>query len=299
MELDAATLEGQLAARPFRPCGPLETATMGWCAPTGDDNVGPGPWRQRLSTHERTSPGAAATLAVVAEALDERVTEIEGAEVRSVGRAERRQLREQVLAEMLPRAFLRSRRVHAYLDTVAGWLMVDAAERQVCRGGRLAPARNAGQPAGQAAAPEPPGRPTAHPVGRGQRLAPGLHPRPGLRAARPGGHPVGGALSRPGSGGRGDPDPSARRQAGRQAGAGVGRAPVAAASGRPLHQETPPGGRADRGRPRGGHRRPGRPAGCRVRPDRPRTARPAGPDSGHLRSARGRRAARAPAGRPA
>jgi recombination associated protein RdgC len=64
---------------------------------------------------------------VVAEALDERIAEIEGAEVRSVGKAERRRLREDILVEMLPRAFLRSRRVLAYVDTKAGWMVVDAA----------------------------------------------------------------------------------------------------------------------------------------------------------------------------
>lgn len=99
---------------------------MGWCAPTGDDNAAlvhgvNGCLLMSVRRQERLLPST-----VVAEALDERVTEIEGAEVRSVGRAERRRLREQVLAEMLPRAFLRSRRVHAYLDTVAGWLVVDA-----------------------------------------------------------------------------------------------------------------------------------------------------------------------------
>ena len=48
---------------------------------------------------------------VVAESVDERALEIEEREARSVGRKERRQLREQVLVELLPRAFTRSRRV--------------------------------------------------------------------------------------------------------------------------------------------------------------------------------------------
>ena len=127
LDLDAETLEGRLATRRFRPCGPLETATLGWCAPTGDDHAAlvhgvNGCLLLGVRRQERLLPST-----VVAEALEERVAEIEGAEVRSVGRAERRRLREQVLAEMLPRAFLRSRRVYAYLDTVAGWLVVDAA----------------------------------------------------------------------------------------------------------------------------------------------------------------------------
>jgi recombination associated protein RdgC len=127
LELDAATLEGQLAGRRFRPCGPLETATQGWCAPTGDEGAAlvhgvNGCLLMCVRRQERLLPST-----VVAESLDERVAEIEGVEVRTVGRAERRRLREAILAEMLPRAFLRSRRVLAYLDTVANWLVVDAA----------------------------------------------------------------------------------------------------------------------------------------------------------------------------
>ncbi len=127
LDLNVATLEGLLAQRRFRPCGPLETATIGWWPPTGEEGAAlvhgvSGCLLMGVRRQERLLPGS-----VVAEALDERVAEIEGAEVRSVGRAEKRRLREDILTEMMPRAFLRSRRVQAYLDTVAGWLVVDAA----------------------------------------------------------------------------------------------------------------------------------------------------------------------------
>jgi recombination associated protein RdgC len=67
----------------------------------------------------------------VAEALDERIAELEEREGRDVGRAERRRLRDEVLVDMLPRAFTRSRQIRAYLDTVAGWLVVDSASAKV------------------------------------------------------------------------------------------------------------------------------------------------------------------------
>lgn len=126
LNLDAATLEALLATRRFRPCGPLETVTIGWYPPTGDEGAAlvhgvNGCLLMSVRRQERLLPST-----VIAEALDERIAEIEGAEVRSIGRAERRQLREDVLTEMLPRAFLRSRRIHTYLDTIAGWLVVDA-----------------------------------------------------------------------------------------------------------------------------------------------------------------------------
>ena len=124
--LDASELEARLAGRRFRPCGPIETSTLGWAAPLGEDTaalvhaVG-GCFLICARKQERLLPSAA-----VAEALDERVGEVEAGEARDVGRAERRRMREQIVNEMLPRAFTRSRRTLLYVDTEAGWLVVDA-----------------------------------------------------------------------------------------------------------------------------------------------------------------------------
>lgn len=127
---NAAELEAQLATRRFRPCGPVETATMGWSPPLGEDSaalvhgVG-GCLLLCARKQERLLPSAA-----VAEAVDERVAEIESNESREIGRAERRRLKEQVVTEMLPRAFTRSRRTLFYIDTESGWLVVDAASEK-------------------------------------------------------------------------------------------------------------------------------------------------------------------------
>jgi len=120
-------LEERLVERRFRPCGPLETATMGWAPPLGEStsalvHVAGECLLVCARRQERLLPAS-----VVAESVDEKVLEIEEREARSVGRKERRQLREQVLVELLPRAFTRSRRVSAYLDMKAGWMLVDAA----------------------------------------------------------------------------------------------------------------------------------------------------------------------------
>lgn len=129
--LDAHALESELARRPFRPCGPVETATLGWFPPLGEDTAAlvhgvAGCLLLCARKQERLLPPAA-----VAEALEERISEIEAGESRDIGRSERRRLREQIVTEMLPRAFTRSRRTLLYIDTQAGWLVVDAAsERQ-------------------------------------------------------------------------------------------------------------------------------------------------------------------------
>jgi len=125
--VDLSRLETQLAGRRFRPCGPLEVATQGWVPPLGEDaqaltHESGGCLLVCLRRQERLLPAA-----VVAETLDEKVAEIEDREARTVGRKERRQLRDEVLLDLLPRAFTRSRRVRAYLDRQTGWVLVDAA----------------------------------------------------------------------------------------------------------------------------------------------------------------------------
>lgn len=125
--IDAEGLEQQLSARRFHPCGPLQTASLGWHPPLGErtqalSHAANGCIALCARRQERLLPST-----VVSEALDERVTEIEEREARTVGRRERRQLREEVMLDMLPRAFTRSRQIHAYLDPVAGWMVVDAA----------------------------------------------------------------------------------------------------------------------------------------------------------------------------
>jgi recombination associated protein RdgC len=125
-EFDQMALHAQLSERRFRPCGPVETATMGWTAPLGPNaemlvhTVGK-VHLIAMRRQERLLPGS-----VVAEAVAERVAEIEQTEMRSVARRERSQLREELLAEMLPKAFTRSRVVRAYIDVAEGWVVIDA-----------------------------------------------------------------------------------------------------------------------------------------------------------------------------
>lgn len=124
-------LEARLAEQRFRPCGPQEVATMGFASPLGPNAevlahpVG-GCILIAARRQERLLPGS-----VVTEALAERVAEIEQTEVREVNRRERSQLREEVLATMLPLAFTRSRLVRAYIDPAAGWVVVDASSDKI------------------------------------------------------------------------------------------------------------------------------------------------------------------------
>jgi recombination associated protein RdgC len=126
-ELDELGLHERLSGNAFRGCGPLEAMTMGWSSPLG-------PQAEMLAhavgdalvvaarRQERLLPAA-----VVSEAVAERVAELEQQEGRDVSRRERGQLKETLLAEMLPQAFTRSRVVRALIDPKAGRIIIDAA----------------------------------------------------------------------------------------------------------------------------------------------------------------------------
>ncbi|MBK1647329.1 recombination-associated protein RdgC [Rhabdochromatium marinum] len=128
---DQMQLHERLGERMFRPCGPLETSTLGWASPLGPNaeslaHLVGGCLLIAARRQERLLPAS-----VVTEAVAERVAEIEQNEARDVGRRERSQLREDMLTEMLPRAFTRSRLLRAYIDPAAGWLVVDASSDKV------------------------------------------------------------------------------------------------------------------------------------------------------------------------
>ena len=116
----------RLAARRFRPCGPLEMLTMGWVSPLGGAHTDPviainNCLMLAMRRQERLLPAA-----VITELLDERIAVIEHQEKRVVNKHERKRLRDDILVELLPRAFVRSRLVRAYLDRQAQCLVIDA-----------------------------------------------------------------------------------------------------------------------------------------------------------------------------
>ena len=130
-ELDQLALHERLSERAFRGCGPLEAMTMGWAPPLGPQaellvHAANGCLLLTARRQERLLPAA-----VVSEAVAERVAELEQAEGRDVPRRERSQLRDALLAEMLPQAFTRSRLIPALIDPVAGRFIVDAASDKV------------------------------------------------------------------------------------------------------------------------------------------------------------------------
>lgn len=123
----AETLAERLAGEPFRPCLSQQLLSDGWVAPLG---------RKAtdlvhavndcalfcLQTEEKVLPAA-----VVKELLGDKIEQIEEREQRNVARREKERLRDELMLELLPRAFSRRRRGYAYVDRRMGWLVIDSA----------------------------------------------------------------------------------------------------------------------------------------------------------------------------
>jgi recombination associated protein RdgC len=120
-------LEQSLAANRYRPCGSLEVAVQGWHPPLGGDSeqlcfTADGCFLVCQRREEKILPAS-----VVNDALADKVQQIEAEEARDLGRREKKQLKDEVYHDLLPRAFTRSSLTFAYVDVAKNWILVDAA----------------------------------------------------------------------------------------------------------------------------------------------------------------------------
>lgn len=124
-ELNESKLQEQLGSHAFRTCGSLEPSTSGWAAPLGPHahsllHLADGFLMLCLQRQDKILPPA-----VINELVAERVLQIEDAEHRPVRRKERENIRDEILTDLLPRAFTVTRRTFAYIDLRNQWLVVD------------------------------------------------------------------------------------------------------------------------------------------------------------------------------
>ena len=128
---DLKRLDEALGEHRLRPCGPLEMFTKGFVPPVGRGDEAPLTHAVKHCTwltvggEDKLLPAA-----VVNEELQRKVRRIAEEEGRKVGGRERKRLKEDLLTELLPRAFVRSSRLSAYVDTQHGWLVLDTSSRK-------------------------------------------------------------------------------------------------------------------------------------------------------------------------
>lgn len=128
--LTPAELEDKLQALAFKPCGAHEEASMGWTAPLGNQSnqlvhSSNGFLMLCLKREEKVLPAP-----VIAELVDEKIAQVEEQEGRKLGKKERTALKDELIFELLPKAFAFSRKTYAYIDPKGGWLVVDAASNK-------------------------------------------------------------------------------------------------------------------------------------------------------------------------
>lgn len=126
-EINEQDLHNALKDKAFKPCQAQQLGTIGWVTPLGKDSEhyvlsGQSALLVRAKKEDKVLPASA-----VREALDERVAKIENSEHRKVGSKEKTTLKDEIILDMLPRAFARSRTLSAYIDVKNHWLIVDSA----------------------------------------------------------------------------------------------------------------------------------------------------------------------------
>lgn len=125
--LSAEELEEKLEQKRFRPCGSHDVSSFGWTSPLGKaveqlTHTSNGFIMLCAKKEEKVIPAA-----VINEMLQEKISEIEEKEARKLPKKERSRLKDELIFELLPRAFAYSRKTYAYIDPKGGWIIVDAA----------------------------------------------------------------------------------------------------------------------------------------------------------------------------
>ncbi|WP_444958284.1 recombination-associated protein RdgC [Microbulbifer sp. ZKSA002] len=124
--LDAEKLNELLEPHAFVPCGSQDSTRYGWVPPLGRHgsqlvHATNGYLMVCAKKQEKVIPAA-----VVNEKVEELAQAISEKEARQVGRKERQNLKDEILLEMRPKAFARSRLQYAYIAPQDGWVVVDA-----------------------------------------------------------------------------------------------------------------------------------------------------------------------------
>lgn len=126
----AEKLIGALGQYPFAPCGSFEIKRSGWVPPCPEsDDLAftlPGHVLIKLRIEEKKVP--AKTLNRVCA---ERADEIAAQQGYAPGRKQRREIKERVQEELLPKVLPRQQDVFVWIDTANGWLGIDTGSSTV------------------------------------------------------------------------------------------------------------------------------------------------------------------------
>lgn len=121
-----APFADRLAQNPLRDVGPQELSTHGFVSPFGDDPNAA--YTHTVGTYTLFAVGGQHRLlpgGVVNAAVKAKIAKIQQETGRKIGRKERQSFKDEVINELLPKAFIRTSRAQAYLDHSEGWVVID------------------------------------------------------------------------------------------------------------------------------------------------------------------------------
>ena len=122
-KIDASRLEEQLGRHVFRAASGFEIQTQGWASPRDDGGLVHsinGQMLISLCTEKKLLPAS-----VIKEEIKVRAIEAEERQGYKPGRKQLRELKQEVIDELLPRAFSVRRRTGIWIDPANGWLVID------------------------------------------------------------------------------------------------------------------------------------------------------------------------------
>jgi len=124
--LSAEEIAEHLTKKAFRPCGSLELFTYGWVPPLGrysDElvHVANGNILLCARKEEKILPST-----VIRDAVAEKAQIIEEEQGRPVRRKEREEIKEEILQDMMPKAFTKSQRTFVYISAKDNLVIVNS-----------------------------------------------------------------------------------------------------------------------------------------------------------------------------
>ena len=134
MRADFEAIDEALDQNRLKPVGPMELSSRGFVSPFGRDDealshrINDGLWMS-LGGEDKILPAA-----VVNEMTARKAAEIEEAEGRKLGGRARKRLKEEILLDLLPRAFVRPVRTGCHVDLQHGLVAIDTSSRKTAEG---------------------------------------------------------------------------------------------------------------------------------------------------------------------
>ena len=124
-ELSPEELHEELGNKLFKECQPTQRESLGWVPPLGRDSdsfthAANGFILVTMARQERLLPAS-----VIREEMEQRVADIQLEEDRKVSNREKKDMREEIEFEFLPRAFLRTQKMDAWIDPKGQWVVVN------------------------------------------------------------------------------------------------------------------------------------------------------------------------------